>query len=80
MFRDVSDQHRLRSTMLSELERIKSAANLDSTYHVVDWFMKKGRLFVQVSREAQKTMRASDSPWNRVVSWAKRLFARLGKP
>jgi len=80
IFRDISDQHRLRSAMLSELQRIMSAANLDNTYHVVDWFMKKGRLFVHVSSEAQKTRRASDSPWDMVMSWLKRLFAGLRQP
>jgi hypothetical protein len=38
--------------MLSELKRIMSAANLDDTYRVVDWFMKKERLFVHVTRNA----------------------------
>lgn len=80
IFRDVSDQHRLRSAMLSELNHIMSAANLDSTYHVVDWFMRKGRLFVHVSREAQKRRRASNLAWDRVVLWTKGLFARLRQP
>lgn len=77
IFRDISDQHRLRSAMLSELDRIMCVANLNGTYHVVDWFLKKGRLFVHVSRETQKTKRASDLPWNRILSLVKRLFSRL---
>jgi len=62
IFRDISDQHRLRSAILSELKRILSAANLDKTYHVVDWFMKKDRLFVHVTRKTQKIEKRLDSP------------------
>ena len=75
IFRDISDQHRLRSAILSELKRIMSAANLDDTYRVVDWFMKKERLFVHVTRNAQKLKSDLDSPWKRVASWLRRLFA-----
>lgn len=75
VFRDISDQHHLRSAMLSELKRIMSAANVDNSYHVVDWFMKKDRLFVHVARKAQKVERRLDSPSKRIASWMRRLFA-----
>lgn len=77
IFRDIADQHRLRSAILSELKRIMSAANLDDTYRVVDWFMKKERLFVHVTRNAQKLKSGLDSPWKRVASWLRRLLAEL---
>jgi hypothetical protein len=63
--------------MLSELKRIMSAANLDDTYRVVDWFMKKKRLFVHVTRNAQKLKNGLDSPSKRVASWLRRLLAEL---
>ncbi len=77
IFRDISDQHRLRSAMLSELERIMAAANLNDTYRVVDWFMKKGRLFIHVARNARELRNGLDSPWKRVGSWLRRLLAEL---
>jgi len=77
IFRDISDQHRLRSAILSELKRVMSAANLDDTYRVVDWFMKKERLFVHVTRNAQKLRSGLDSPRKRVASWLRRLLAEL---
>ena len=77
IFRDISDQHRLRSAILSELKRIMSAANLDDTYRVVDWFMKKERLFVHVTRNAQKLKSDLDSPRKRVASWLRRLLGEL---
>lgn len=77
IFRDIADQHRLRSAMFSELKRIMSAANLDDTYRVVDWFVKKGGLFVHVARNAQELTRVLDSPWRRVTSSLRRLLAGL---
>jgi hypothetical protein len=77
IFRDISDQHRLRSALLSELKRIMSAANLDDTYRVVDWFMKKERLFVHVTRNAQKLKSGLDSPWKRAASRLRRLLVEL---
>jgi len=74
IFRDISDQHHLRSVMLSELKRIMSAANLDDTYRIVNWFMKKERLFVYVTRNAQKLRSGLDSPWKRVASCLRRLL------
>jgi len=77
IFRDISDQGRLRSTMLSELKRITSAANLDETYRVVDWFMNKGRLFVRVAKNARELRRPSDLSPKRAASWLKRLMDQL---
>ena len=77
IFRDIADQHRLRSTTFSELKRIMSAANLDDTYRVVDWFMKKGRLFVHVARNAQELRSGMDLPWKRLASWLRQLLAEL---
>jgi hypothetical protein len=74
IFRDISDQGRLRSTMMSELKRIMSAANLDETYRIVDWFMRKGRLFVHVAANARELRRSSDSLWKRVASWLRWLM------
>ena len=78
IFRDISDQGRLRSAMLSELKRIMSAASLDETCRVVEWFMNKGRLFVRVTANAQELRRSSDSPWKRVASWLRRLMTEMG--
>jgi len=75
IFRDISDQGRLRSTMLSELKRVMSAANLDETYRVVEWFMNKGRLFVRVAKNSRESRRPSESLWKRVASWLRRLVA-----
>jgi hypothetical protein len=63
--------------MLSELKRIMSAAKLDNTYRVVDWFMKRDRLFVHVASRARKIDRGLDSPSKRIASWIRRLFAEL---
>jgi hypothetical protein len=78
IFRDISDQGRLRSAMLSELKRVMSAASLDETYRVVDWFMKKGQLFVRVAGNARELRKPSDSPWKRVASWLRRLMTEFG--
>lgn len=51
---DLPDQNRLRSAVSSELKRIRLAARLDNTYHIVDWFMKKDRLFVHVARHTRR--------------------------
>jgi len=77
IFRDISDQGRLRSAMYSELKRIMSAANLDESYRVANWFMEKGQLFVRVARNARKLRRPLDSPWKRVASWLRQLMAEL---
>jgi hypothetical protein len=63
--------------MFSELKRIMSAANLDETYRVVDWFMKKGRLFVRVARNGRELRRPLDSLWKRIASWLRQLAAEL---
>jgi len=63
--------------MFSELKRIMSAANLDESYRVVDWFMKKGQLFVRVARNARELRRPLDSPWKRIASRLKQLMAEL---
>ena len=75
IFRDISDQHRLRSVMLVELRRIMTAASLNDTYRVVDWFMKKNRLFVHVAREGQEIDRGFNSHLKAVRSWVRRLLA-----
>jgi hypothetical protein len=61
--------------MLSELKRIMAVANLDETYRILDWFMKRGRLFVRVVRNGREFRRPSDSWWKRVASWLRQVRA-----
>jgi hypothetical protein len=69
---------RLRSIVFSELRHIVSSAGLDSTYRIEDWFMKKGRLIVQVTRRAERIKTQLDSPLReRAASWLKRLHFRF---
>ncbi len=63
-----------RSTVFSELKHIMSAACLDNTYYVEDWFVKKGRLLVHVARRVHRIKREMDSPWKLVKSRLKRLL------
>ncbi len=69
----LADRQVFRSAVFSELKHIMSAASLDNTYYVEDWFMKKGRLLVHVAKKAQKVKRELDSPWKRAASWLRRL-------
>lgn len=71
-FAYLSDRQVFRSKVLAELRHIMTAASLDSTYYIEDWFMKKGRLLVHVARKAHKIKRELDSPWRKAASWFKR--------
>lgn len=75
-FAYLADRSRFRVAVLSELKRIMSSAGLDSSFHIRDWFMSKGRLFVHVAKTRQETRRRFDSPSKRTASWLKRVFSR----
>ena len=75
-FTYLADRRIFRSTVFAELKHIMSAASLDNTYYIEDWFMKRGRLFVHVARKAQEIGRELNSPGKRIVSWVRRLWAQ----
>jgi hypothetical protein len=76
-FAYLADRDRFRSVVLSELKRIMSFANLDSTYHVEDWFVKRNRLLIQVAKKGQGTRIRLNLPSKRVLSWLRRKIFRL---
>jgi len=75
-FAYLADRSRFRLAVLSELRRIMSSAGLDNSYHIRDWFMSKGRLFVHVAKRRHETGRSPDSLSRRAASWLKRIFDR----
>lgn len=68
----LADRQLFRSRIFSELKHIMSAACLDNTYYVEDWFMKKGRLLVHVAKKAQRIRGGFDLSWKRTASWFRR--------
>ncbi len=68
-FAYLADRDGFRSVVLSELRRIMSFANLDNTYHIEDWFVKRNRLLIQVAKKDQRSVRRFDFPYKRTVSW-----------
>jgi hypothetical protein len=76
-FAYLADRDRFRSVVLAELRRIMSFANLDNTYHVEDWFVKKNRLLIHVARRRQGKRTRIDLPFKRSVSWLGRKFSEL---
>ena len=71
-FAYLADRDRFRSVVLSELRRIMSFANLDNTYHVEDWFVKKNRLLIHVAKKGQGTRIRLNLPFKRTLSWLSR--------
>ena len=71
-FAYLSNRSRFRSAVLSELRRIMSFADLDTTYRVENWFMKKNRLFVHVAEKGQRIGQRLDSS-------TKRFLPRFGR-
>jgi len=76
-FAYLADRDRFRSVVLSELKRIMSFANLDNTYHVEDWFVKRNRLLIQVTKKGQGTRTRPNLPFKRTLSWLGRKVSRL---
>ena len=76
-FAYLADRDRFRSVVLSELRRIMSFANLDNTYHVEDWFVKRNRLLIRVAKEGQGTQMRPNLPFKRTLSWLGRKISEL---
>lgn len=76
-FAYLSEQSRFRSTVLSELKRIMLFAGLDNTYRVENWFMSKGRLFVNVTKRTHQAKKGFNSASKRLASWRKRAAEAL---
>lgn len=72
----LADQQRFRSIVLSELRHIMSAACLDSTYRILDWFMKKGRLFVYVAEKRPAIKRGLGPHSKKTLTWLRRVLSR----
>jgi len=70
-------EHRFRSKVYSELKHIMSAACLDNTYHILDWFMSKGRLFVYVAERTPAIRRGLGLSSRRAKSWLRKAFEWL---
>jgi len=66
-----------RTRVLSELRHIMAAADLDSTYWVTDWFMRKGCLIVYVKKRIRKTRTQTDSLSKKANACIRRMRARL---
>jgi len=76
-FAYLADRDHFRSVVLSELRRIMSFANLDNTYHIEDWFVKRNRLLIHVAKKGQGSGRRLDLPYKRTVSWLGRRISGL---
>jgi hypothetical protein len=76
-FAYLADRDRFRSVVLSELKRIMSFANLDNTYHIEDWFVKRNRLLIQVAKKGQGSRIRLNLPSKRTLSWLGRKISRL---
>ena len=76
-FAYLADRDRFRSVVLSELRRIMSFANLDNTYHVEDWFLKKNRLLIRVAKKGQGHRIRLSLPFKRTLSWVRRKISGL---
>jgi len=73
----LANEHRFRSKIYSELKHIMSAACLDNTYHILDWFMSKGRLSVYVAERAPAIRRGLGLSSKRAKSWLRKAFEWL---
>jgi hypothetical protein len=76
-FAYLADQDRFRSVVLSELRRIMSFADLDNTYHVEDWFVKRNRLLIRVAKKSQGSRARLNLPFKRTLSWLRRKIFEL---
>jgi hypothetical protein len=76
-FAYLADKDRFRSAVLSELRRIMSFADLDNTYHVEDWFMKRNRLLIHVAKKNQGKRVRLNLPFKRVLSLLGRRISGL---
>jgi hypothetical protein len=73
----LADRERFRSAALAELRRIMSFANLDNTYHIEDWFLKKNRLLIHVAKKGQGKRTRLDLPFKGTISWLGRKISGL---
>jgi hypothetical protein len=76
-FAYLADKDRFRSAVLSELKRIMSFADLDNTYRVEDWFMKRNRLLIHVAKKNQGSRIRLNLPFKRTLSWLCRRISGL---
>jgi len=73
----LANEQRFRSKVHSELKHIMSSACLDSTYHILDWFMSKDRLFVHVAEKTPAIRRRLGLSSRRAKSWLRKAFDGL---
>jgi len=76
-FAYLANHQRFRSKVYSELKHIMSAACLDNTYHILDWFMSKGRLFVYVAERTPAIRRGLGLSSKKAKSWLRKAFEGL---
>jgi hypothetical protein len=76
-FAYLADRDRFRSAVLSELRRIMTFADLDNTYHVEDWFMKRNRLLIHVAKKDQGNRIRLKLPFKKTLSWLGRKISGL---
>ena len=76
-FAYLAEWDRFRSVVLSELRRIMSFADLDNTYYVEDWFVKRNRLLIHVAKKGQGNRIRLNLPFKRTLSWLRRRTTEL---
>jgi len=76
-FAYLADRDRFRSVVLAELRRIMSFADLDNTYHVENWFVKKNRLLIHVAKRRQGKRTRLYLPFRRTMSWLGQKFSEV---
>lgn len=74
-FTYLADWDCFRSVVLSDLMRIMSFAGLDSRYRIDDWFVKKGRLYVHVTKKGQEIRKRRDR-LRQLRSWLSQELSR----
>jgi hypothetical protein len=76
-FAYLADRDRFRSVVLSELRRIMSFADLDNTYHVEDWFVRRNRLLIHVAKKGQGKRVRLNLPFKKALPWLGRRISGL---
>jgi hypothetical protein len=76
-FAYLADRDRFRSVVLSELWRIMSFADLDNTYRVEDWFVKRNQLLIHVAKNGEGNRVRFNLPVRRSLSWLRRKIFEL---
>jgi hypothetical protein len=76
-FAYLADRDRFRSVVLSDLRRIMAFADLDNTYRIEDWFVRRKLLLIQVTKGRQRNGRGLLAPYKKALSWLERIVSGL---